>query len=358
MTSLLMVRWLVRDTFRQALTSWIFWLMLAVNVACAGVCLTVKIIEDDAAQHSPDTAPGKVATAAASLVGHAFGQSGGAWPRFDPFVSEEYRLVANAHRRNAENSLVTQARVEVLFGMIEIPIHRSGPAPARALLLQIAGWVADAGGMLLALIWTASFLPSFLEGSAIAVLLAKPVPRWALLAGKFIGVVSFVGFQTIIFVLLTWAALGTRTGDWDARYFLCLPVLLVHFAVFGCFSALLAVVTRSTVACVFGSVLFWLLCWGVNFGHHAAAVTPELRAVSTNLGSLLSVSYWVLPKPLDFHFMLVRNLDAENLLNAVLDMRDLDSNGLWHPAASILASALFGIVLLWIAAYEFMTADY
>ena len=59
--------------------------------------------------------------------------------------------------------------------------------------------MADAVGLLLALLWTASFLPTFLEPAAVAVLLAKPVPRWQLLVGKFAGVLAFVAFQAARF---------------------------------------------------------------------------------------------------------------------------------------------------------------
>ena len=91
-------------------------------------------------------------------------------------------------------------------------------------------------------------------------------PRWQLLLGKYLGVLTFVGFQVVLFVVLTWLALGVRTQVWDLAYWWCIPLLLVQFAIFYSFSVLLAVVTRSTVACVFGSMLFWLLAWGINYG--------------------------------------------------------------------------------------------
>src|SRR3954454_13138004 len=36
-------RWLIRDTFRQALASGIFWLMLAVSGVCILVCLSIGV---------------------------------------------------------------------------------------------------------------------------------------------------------------------------------------------------------------------------------------------------------------------------------------------------------------------------
>src|SRR5580704_8787430 len=48
----------------------------------------------------------------------------------------------------------------------------------------------DVAGLLLALLWTAGFLPTFLEPAHASILLAKPTPRWQLLVGKFVGVLA------------------------------------------------------------------------------------------------------------------------------------------------------------------------
>src|SRR5690606_27075805 len=82
--------------------------------------------------------------------------------------------------------------VSIAFGAVEVPMQRDRPHAVRYVQLLMAGWVADTAGVLLVLIWTAGFLPAFLEPASAAVLLAKPVPRWALLAGKYLGVVLLV----------------------------------------------------------------------------------------------------------------------------------------------------------------------
>ena len=144
---------------------------------------------------------------------------------------------------------------------------------------MLAAGVADTLGLLLTLIWTAGFLPGFLAPQAVAVLLAKPVPRWTLLAGKYIGVLAFVLAQAAYFVGGTWLALGLRTGVWDPTYLLSIPLLLLQFAVFFSFSLLLAVCSRSTVVCVSGSIAFWAVCWAINFGRHAVMASPAAQAV-------------------------------------------------------------------------------
>src|SRR5207244_1971501 len=142
--------------------------------------------------------------------------------------------------------------LSLAFGAIHVAWGRPGENAVQYLQTLLAGGVADAAGILLTLIWTAGFLPTFLDPSAAAVLLAKPVPRWSLLVGKYVGVLAFVLFQALVFVGGTWVALGLRTGEWPLAYLLSVPLLLLHFAIFFSFSTFVAVCTRSTVACVFG----------------------------------------------------------------------------------------------------------
>jgi hypothetical protein len=281
--ALLTVGWLVRDTFRQALASGVLWLVLAVTVAGAGLCLTATL--------------------------PAAGGPGG--------------------------------NLELAFGAWQVPLDAGRAHAVRTVEVHLAGWVADAAGLLLALLWTAGFLPSFLEEHAVAVLLAKPVPRWGLLAGKSLGVLAFVAAWASVFLAATWLALGARTGVWDAAYFLCLPVA-----------------TRSTVASVFGSVAFWAVCWATNFGRHAAHGVAGLRGVAPHFGRSLELAYWVLPKPLDFHAVLLGALRAEDATSGLVSFAALAAQGAWSPAASLTASALCGVALLACAAYDFVKADY
>src|SRR5205823_2783188 len=217
--ALLSIRWLVRDTFRQSLATGVFWAMLAVSALCILVCLTANA--DDIPNLPTDgTTPERITREEAK--------------KYDPEEVAKSGVV------------VTDGRVTLLFGAFSYHSNRWREDAVRELQLMLAGFVADGVGLLLALVWTAGFLPAFLDPAAATVLLAKPAPRWSLLAGKYLGVVIFVGLQAAVFVLGTWAALGLRTGVWDMRYLWCLPVLVCHFAIFFSFSTFLAVWTRST----------------------------------------------------------------------------------------------------------------
>ena len=329
--AILTIRWMFRDTLRQALTSGVFWLLLAVSLLCTGLCLSAGIDGGPVSLRRPGE-----------------------------LLEMLPRNAAAADREKAAQAGVELVRGELTlgFGAIRVPLGRDGKDAVHFLQLLLAGGVADALGILLALVWTAGFLPTFLEPSAASVLLSKPVPRWSILVGKYLGVLAFVGFQATMFVGGTWMALGLRTGVWSLPYLLCIPLLLLHFAIFFSCSVLLAVCTRSTVACVFGSVLFWLLCWGLNYGRHATLATPELQTLSPAFRGLVEVTYWTLPKPADLGMVLFDALQAGNSFSRLFEYHTLQSQGAFCPELSVLSSVFFTLAILAIAGRQLQVTDY
>jgi hypothetical protein len=326
-SAIFVIRWLVRDTFRQARANGIFWLMLAVSGVCIVFCLSVSTVdlplwEPEATRVTPDA-------------------------------------VKDREKARKQGVDVINGKVLLAFGAVSIDDWRTYRNTAvRYLEMVLLGLVADTGGILLALIWTAGFLPTFLETSNASVLLAKPIPRWMLLLGKFLGVLVFVAFQATVLVGGVWLALAIKTGVWDMTCLLAIPVLLVHFAVFFSVSALLAVTTRSTVACVFGSLLFWFLCFGMNMGRHYAWTLPEMEGMPGSFLVMVDAGYWLLPKPADLGVLLTEVLRAEKDFVEPFDLTTLKARGGWHPGTSLLASILFGVSILGLAARELVTTDY
>jgi ABC-type transport system involved in multi-copper enzyme maturation permease subunit len=325
------IGWMIRDTFRQSLASGIFWVLLTVSLISILVCTSV------------------------SVVGSTSLAAPGEQPEFlnpeDP----------DAKIAKEDGVAVISGQLMLGFGALEVPLARDARSAVYALELILAGGVADTAGLLLALVWTAGFLPAFLDRRNISVLLAKPAPRWCLLAGKYCGVLAFVLVQSIFFVVGTWLALGCRTGVWDASYLLTIPLLLLHFAIFFSFSMLLAVVTRSTVVCVFGSIVFWLMCWGMNYGRHMLAMGDKVAGDSKFSNSVMwmaDIGYWILPKPGDLSMLLFDALDASQYFRSALDMHAVANAGFFSLWLSVLTSLAFTAYMLVAAARQFATTDY
>jgi hypothetical protein len=330
-TAIRIVRWLVYVTFRQALASRLFQVTAGVSGLCILLCLSVRVTGEPPLP----TDPGEVRMR---------------------LPEEEARHVgARVHGLDVARSDLT-----VLFGAVRVR-YRQYPEDAVSFIqLLLAGFVADTAGILLALVWTAGFLPTSLGPASATVLLAKPVPRWALLLGQYLGVLGFVALQAVFFVGGTWLALGAGTGVWTPSYLLSIPILLIHFAVFFSVSAGLAVCTRGTVVSMVGALAFWLLCWCTNAGWHTAQLAGASAPGAPAAGglSLLRAGYWLLPKPADLNGLLCDALHAERYFGRLLDFHALHGRGLLHLGLSILTSLLFAAGVLALAVYRFVRTDY
>ncbi|HMP16921.1 MAG TPA: hypothetical protein PKD72_07870, partial [Gemmatales bacterium] len=201
-------------------------------------------------------------------------------------------------------------------------------------------------------------LPTLLEPSAASVLLVKPTPRWLLLLGKYLGVVLFFGVQVLLFVVLTWLALGWRTGVWDPAYLMTAPLMTLQFAIFYSFSVMLAVATRNTVACAFGTLLFFAACIAMNTARHSLVIHAGEPGYFAHVPMVVNAGYWFLPKPVDMNILLSSLLEAGNYFQQLFEMRTLLEKNAFQPVLSLVASCLFMVGSLWVAAAQFQEIDY
>ncbi len=86
-----------------------------------------------------------------------------------------------------------RGRMTLAFGAISFPVSRERGDAVAFLELLLAGGFAGTLGLLLALVWTAGFVPTFLEPSAASVLLAKPVRTLATASRQVFWCVGFRG---------------------------------------------------------------------------------------------------------------------------------------------------------------------
>ncbi|MFO0809447.1 MAG: ABC transporter permease subunit [Gemmataceae bacterium] len=233
---------------------------------------------------------------------------------------------------------VPTGELSILFGAIRAPLKRTRVEAVRMVEVYLAAGIADTFGVLLALLWTAGFLPAFLDPAAASVLLAKPIPRWALLGGKFAGILAVVMLCAAAYLAATYVALGIVTRVWDGRYLVALPILIVHFFAFFSLSAVLAVWTRSAVLAGLGTVLTWLGCWAIN------------SAYATGSGRPTAVAYWLLPKPVDLSALLFQVQQTSG--------SGAPEHFVGSPEAAIVTSLAMPLVGLVVAARLFHRAEY
>lgn len=121
-------------------------------------------------------------------------------------------------------------------------------------------WVAS----ILALISTAGIIPDFISGGAIELSLSKPISRVRLFLTKYFTGLLFVGLQVSVFTVACMVVIGIRGKSWEPDLLLAIPIVVCFYSYLFCVCTLVGLVTRSTIAALLVTLLFWLFMWTLN----------------------------------------------------------------------------------------------
>lgn len=122
------------------------------------------------------------------------------------------------------------------------------------------GWIA----CILALVSTAGVFPDFLAGGAVDLVLAKPLSRTRIFLTKYAAALLFVGLQVLVFSLASFLVIGFRGGAWEPAIFLAVPLILLLYSYLYSVCVLIGLLTRSPVAALLLTLLFWFVIFGVH----------------------------------------------------------------------------------------------
>lgn len=243
-------------------------------------------------------------------------------------------------------------------------------------------WVA----IVIALISCAPIFPEFLLEGSSGVALSKPISRPKLFLYKFIGALLFLGVQASLFAVIVFVAIRWRIGVWNPTVFWSVPILILVFSYLYSVMVWLGIKTRSVMASVLLTLLFWLLCFASLFSEqvgYAAAVQgknpftgmtlkEEEQAGWKSAYRWLRTPHAILPKTGETAALLERWIvlgDGTDLSGSTVDaMRDKggiegldkakDELKRHSPAWIIGTSLLFEAVVLALACRMFSKRDY
>lgn len=118
---------------------------------------------------------------------------------------------------------------------------------------------------ILALLSTASMFPDLATGG-VDTLLSRPIGRARLFFTKFLTGLLFTALQVAVFAVLAFLVLGVRGGVWELGIFVIVPLMVVFFSYLFCVQAVVGMVTRSPIASVLVTLLFWIFVFLVHTG--------------------------------------------------------------------------------------------
>lgn len=218
----------------------------------------------------------------------------------------------------------TPEGLDLLFGWKTIPYSELGGivGGARGADMQLAvvkgvqelavQGIAGNIGVFFCIAATSFFVPRMLEKGAADVVFSRPMSRATLLLSRWFAGVLFVG--VLAFLLVGGMHLGflLRSGHSDPGFLWSALTLVYLFAMVHCFSTLMAVVTRSSVAAILLALVFFVFNGCIHrvwqFKEYGLAMAAEKaedegvdepEGVVGTLVTVLDALHWTLPKTTD-----------------------------------------------------------
>ena len=131
-------------------------------------------------------------------------------------------------------------------------------------------------GTIMALVSTAGIFPDLMSKGSIDLAVSKPISRFRLFMTQYVAGLLFVGLQVTIFTVASFFIIGFRGGVWEPGLFIAVPLVLCLFSYLFSVSVLIGVKTRSTVAAILLTLMFWAALSILNSAN--MVITMELSS--------------------------------------------------------------------------------
>ncbi len=143
-------------------------------------------------------------------------------------------------------------------------------------------WAAS----ILALLSTAHVFPDLLASGSIELTLSKPIGRLRLFITKYIAGLLFVTLQVAFFTAAGFLVIGFRSGDWDLRIFIAVPLIVLAFSFLFSICVFFGVMTRSATSALILTLITWFVMFLItaaestlNFFGSSYSIAQDLHAV-------------------------------------------------------------------------------
>jgi ABC-type transport system involved in multi-copper enzyme maturation permease subunit len=198
-------------------------------------------------------------------------------------------LVASVSTTTSPEGMVLQ-----IFGQ-----QASPPLPEEQIVNTIRGMQAAlAGGlftgiMLFGIFATAGIIPDALEKGTVDLYLSKPIARWELLLGKYLGALAAIFVNVLYFMLGAWIIFGLKCHLWDAQILLSTLTITFMFACLYTIVVFLAVLTRNTAVSI---ILVYLVLFVIEPILQNRETTLYLLSENAVYRAVVDGLYYVFPQ--------------------------------------------------------------
>lgn len=115
------------------------------------------------------------------------------------------------------------------------------------------------GILLLGIIATVGTIPESLERGTVDLYFSKPIDRWELLLGKFLGAVAVIFANALYFIGGLWLIFGMKMGAWNGGLLLSTALITLVFVTAYALVLFFAVLSRSSPIAIIAGLGFLII---------------------------------------------------------------------------------------------------
>jgi hypothetical protein len=217
---------------------------------------------------------------------------------------------------------------------------QASPPVTHDALADIAGKIeaGSAGGLFLGVLvfgmfGTAGVIPDALEKGTVDLYLSKPIARWQLLLGKYLGSVSVIFLNILYFIGGLWLIVGLKVGVWNTHFLMSALLLTYVFAALYAVVTFFGVVSRSMAIAIIAGILYYMLIAGPLESRQTG-----LYLISENgtYRGILDGLYYVFPQIPAMEAGAIRVISGESTTVTPFAQSLLSAGGIFGAAAWIL----------------------
>ena len=164
------------------------------------------------------------------------------------------------------------------------------------------------GGLFMSLFATSGLIPGYLQAGTIDLLISKPLSRWQILLGRFLGAVSIVAFNVFYLVIFSWIILSLKTGLWHWGFLLSGLMIVLTFTILFTLMTFLGIITRSAAFSL-------MITYAILFFSPLLLERDKIYALLSGkfYGVLLDSLYYILPKTAELGNLTRLIVQGENI---------------------------------------------
>jgi ABC-type transport system involved in multi-copper enzyme maturation permease subunit len=193
------------------------------------------------------------------------------------------------------------------------------------------------GGLFMSLFATSGLITSFLRRGSIELILSKPLNRFQILLGRYLGAVAIVAFNVFYLVIFSWLILSLKTAIWNWGFLLAGIMIVLTFAILYALMTLLSIIINSAAFSL-------MITYSILFFSPLLLQRDKIYALLAGkiYGLLLDGLYYFLPK----------TAELGNITRLLVQNSSVTSwMALW-------SSMLFGIFVFGLSSYIFSRKNF